>query len=46
MQKEQQIQKSSVAMHKRRPDIVAKIRRCSERLMRRNAEAYRKLATR
>lgn len=45
MQKEQN-KKEATAAHKRRPSVAAKIRRCSELLMKRNAEAYRKLATR
>lgn len=35
-----------IVTRKNRPDIAAKIRHCSELLIKRNAEAYRKLATR
>lgn len=45
MQKEQN-KKEVTTARKRQPSIAAKIRRCSELLMKRNAEAYRKLATR
>ena len=35
-----------IVTRKGRPDIAAKIRHCSELLIKRNAKAYRKLATR
>ena len=42
----QKVKVQRVVTRKGRPDIAKKIRRCSELLMKRNAEAYRKLANR